>query len=234
MPINKKLNAPLFGVGFKAYVWGKKALELAKIIEKVAERTDVYIHVIPQLIDVSVIAKETSLPVFVPHMSSIKAGRGTGQILPESVKECGAVGAMLNHVEHRISLTEIDQTIKRAKELGLYSMVCADTPEEARAIATFEPEIIVSEPPALIGTLKSVGNVDKDFVIKSVRMVKSVNPKTLLICGGGVASGNDVREMIKLGADGTGASRSIDESNNPRKTLEEMIKALEKEWISRR
>ena len=233
MASTSKLHAPLFGVGFKAYVWGRKALELAKIVEEISQNTNVYLHVIPQLIDVATIAKETTLPVFSPHLSSIRPGRGTGQVLAESVKEAGAVGAMINHVEHRVSLTEIDHAIKRAHEVGLLSMVCADSPEEARAIATLGPDIIVSEPPILIGTLRSVGK-DTDFVIRSVMMVKNVDPRILVICGAGVSSGNDVTELVRLGVDGTGASRGIDESKDPRKTLTEMIKALEREWQLRK
>lgn len=231
-PISR-LHAPLFGVGFKAYVWGRKALELARIVEEIAKDSPVYLHVIPQLIDVATIARETTLPVFSPHLSSIRPGRGTGQVLAESVKESGAVGAMINHVEHRVSLTEIDQAIRRAREVGLLSMVCADSPEEARAIATLKPDIIVSEPPSRIGTLRSISE-DSDFVVRSVKMVKEIDSSILVICGAGVSSGNDVAELVRLGVDGTGASRGIDESKDPRKVLAEMIKALESGWQLRK
>ncbi len=64
---------------------------------------------------------------------------------------------MLNHAEKRISLVEISKTIERAQEVGLLSIVCSSAPEEAEEIAKLKPDIIISEPTNLIGTLKSVG-----------------------------------------------------------------------------
>lgn len=229
MPATSELRVPIFIVNFKSYVWGRKALRLAKIVEKVAKETDVYLCVIPQLVDVASIARETCLPVFAPHMDPLMPGRGTGRVLPEAIKEAGAVGALFNHAENRLPLTEIFRAIRRAREVGLISIVCSSTPEEARAIATLGPDVIISEPPHLIGTLRSVGK-DEKFVTKSVRMVKNVDPKIIVICGAGVSSGNDVTELVRLGVEGTGASRAICEAKEPRSLLIEMVKALRHEW----
>ncbi len=227
------LRIPVFIVNFKSYVWGRKALEIAKVIEEVAQETGVYVCVVPQIVDIALIAKETSVPVFAPHMDPLKPGRGTGRVLPEAIKEAGAVGALFNHVENRIPLKEISMAIVRAREVGLTSMVCASTPEEARAIAMLGPDVIVSEPPRLIGTLKSVGR-DKAFVIQSIKMVKSINPKIIIVCGAGVSSGGDVAELVRLGVEGTGASRAIFEAKEPRSLLTEMIEALKSEWQLRK
>jgi len=229
----KSLHTPIFIVNLKSYVWGKKALKLAKIVEKVSQETSVYLCIIPQLVDINLIARETNVPVFAPHMDPLKPGRGTGRVLPEAIKEAGAVGAMFNHAENRLPLTEIATTIKRAREIGLISMVCCSSPEEARAIATLGPDIIISEPPKLIGTLRSVGR-DKKFVTESIRMVKSIDPKIIVVCGAGVSSGNDVAELVKLGVEGTGASRAICEAKDPLRLLTEMVKALEHEWESQK
>ena len=48
------------------------------------------------------------------------------QKLAESVKEAGAVGVMLNHAEKKLTLDVIKQTIARADEVGLATIVCAD------------------------------------------------------------------------------------------------------------
>jgi len=83
-------------------------------------------------------------------MDSLPIGRGLGSVLPEAVKAAGAVGVMLNHMEKRISLAELNKTIKRADEVGLATMVCADTVQEAAAIAHLGPNIIVAENPNLL------------------------------------------------------------------------------------
>jgi triosephosphate isomerase len=111
-------------------------------------------------------------------------------------------------------------------------MVCSSTPEEAGVIAKLRPDAVIVEPPHLIGTLKSVGR-EREFVIRSIKVVKDIDPKIALICGAGISSGKDVMELIRLGVDGTGASRSICESKEPYKLLIEITRAMEDEWQSK-
>ena len=59
---------------------------------------------------------------------------------------------MLNHVEKPLTLGVLKKTIERAKEVGLTTIVCADSIVEASMIAKLDPDIIVAEPSELIGT----------------------------------------------------------------------------------
>ncbi len=223
------LPVPIFIVNFKSYVWGREALKIAKKMEKIAQESSVYLCAIPQIVDIFLIAKKTELPVFSPHLDSLTPGRGTGRILPEAVKEAGAVGVLLNHAEYNLPLDVISKTMKRAQEVGLISMVASSSPEEAEAIATLGAEVIIVEPPDRIGTLESVGK-DKEFVSQSIKKVKKINPKTIVICGAGVSSGRDIEELVRLGVEGTGSSRAIFEAKDPAGKLVEMVEALESEW----
>jgi len=90
-------------------------------------------------------------------MNPVKPGRGLVSVLPEALKNAGAAGTLLNHAEKRITLSEISRTIKRADEAGLATLVCADSPEEAAAIAQLRPNMILAEPSDLIGSNKAVG-----------------------------------------------------------------------------
>lgn len=231
--MRQKLRLPIFLVNFKSYVWGLRALELAKAIEEVAKTTNVYLCVAPQIVDIPLLANKTNLPLFAPHIDALSPGRGTGRILPEAIKEAGAVGVLMNHAENRLTLSEISTTIRRAREVDLISMVAADTPEEAQAIATLRPDIILSEPPGRIGTLESVGR-DKEFVTRSIELVKHVDPKIAVICGAGVSSGRDVAELMRLGVEGTGATTAIIEADEPKCILTEIVKTLEYEWKRKR
>lgn len=227
------LHLPYFGIAFKAYVWGDEALKLARIAREVSLTVDIPIYVTPQLVDIAPIAQETGSPVLAPCIDPLRPGRGQGQVLPEAVKEAGAVGAVINHVERRLSLSDTYAAIRRTREVGLISLVCADTPEEARAVATMRPDAVIPEPPRLIGTLKSVTKHEKGFFTSTVEMVKAVNPKIAVICGGGISSAEDVAEAVRLGADGAGASRAICEAEDPRKVLTEMVQVLKREWKKR-
>ena len=160
-------------------------------------------------------------------MDSLPIGRGYGSVLPEAVKAAGAVGVILNHSEKRISLAELNKTIKRADEVGLATMVCADTIEEAAAIANLAPNIIVAEEPELIGTGKTS---DADYVKKTIEVVHSINPDIYVLQGAGISSGKDVYKVIKAGAVATGSSSGIYKAVDPAAMVEEMIHAMRKAW----
>ena len=226
-------RAPIFVVETKAYLWGRKALELAKTVEKVSKKSGVYFLFVPQLVDVRLITENVDIPVFAPNIDPIKPGRGLGRDLPEALKDAGVAGTILNHAERRRTLNEIEGCIRRAREVGLLTIVCCDSPRSAAALAQLQPEAILSEPPELIGTLKSVVKEMRSFVAESVEAVKKVNERVLVIVGAGVSSGEDAAQILKLGADGTGAARAICESRDPEKLLSEIAEAMEKEWERR-
>jgi triosephosphate isomerase len=226
------LKPPLFEIGLKGYLFGKDALELAKAADKISKKYGVTIIFDPQHVDIPIIAAETeNIYVFAQHMDSIKIGVGVGSILPEAIKAAGAVGTLLNHSERRISLSEISKTIKRADEVGLATLVFADSPEEAAAIAHLKPNIILAEPPELIGSSTSVGKLQEEFISKTVAAVKKINPKIIIANSAGIRTADDVAEIIRLGAQATGSTSGILKSKDPIKTMEEMIKALKEAWL---
>jgi len=149
------IDPPFFEVGPKAFLYGRKALDLALRADEISRRYEVSIIFTPQYVDIYPIAKATcNLFVFAQHMDSLPVGRGIGSVLPEAVKEAGAKGVLLNHVEKRLTLSQITETIRRADEVGLMSMVCADTGEDAVTVAKLQPNIVLAESPALIGAGK--------------------------------------------------------------------------------
>jgi len=133
-----KIKPPFFEIGTKAYLYGEGVLALAKAADIISKKYNVSIIFDPQYVDIPKIVEETeNLYVFAQHMDSLPIGRGYGSVLPEAIKAVGAVGVFLNHAEKRISLAELNKTIKRADEVGLATIVCADTIEEAAAIAHY-------------------------------------------------------------------------------------------------
>ena len=229
----KQLNIrpPFFEIGPKAYLYGQHVLDLAKQADWISKKYDVQIIFTPQYVDISLLAKETeNIFIFAQHMDSIPLGRGYGSVLPEAVKSAGAVGVMLNHSEKPLSLAELNKTIKRADEVGLATIVCADTIEEAAAIAHLAPNIIVAEEPQLIGT----GKISQfDYIKKAIKTVKEINPDIYVLQGAGISSGQDVYKVIKNGAVATGSSSGILKAPDPNAMVEEMIKAMRKAWDQR-
>jgi len=223
-----KIKPPFFEVGPKAIIYGEEMLALAKVIDKTAMKYDVDVIVTPQYTDIKLLADNTErIFVFAQHMDSLVPGRGLGSVLPEAVKEAGAKGVMLNHAEKPLTLEEIEKTIKRADEVGLATIVCADTVEDVKAIAKMGPNLIVAEPTELIGTGTTS---DSNYVIETIKTVNEINPDIMVLQGAGISNGQDVYNTIKLGAQATGSTSGILKADDPYAMVEEMLFNLRKAW----
>jgi len=223
-----KIEPPFFEIGPKAFMFGERMLNLAKAADKVSAKYDVRIIITPQYTDISMLAKETkNVLIFAQHMDSLLIGRGLGSVLPEAVKAAGAVGVMLNHAERPMSISDLRKAIKRADEVGLVSIVCADSMEEAVAIAHFSPNIIVAEPTELIGTGQTS---DEQYVIETTSAIKKINQEIQVLPAAGIKNGTDVYNIIKAGAEATGTTSGIMKAENPEGMMEEMIRAVRTAW----
>lgn len=223
-----KIKPPFFEIGPKAFIYGEEMLRLAKVIDKTAMKYDADIIVTPQYTDISLLANNTErIFVFAQHMDPLYPGRGLGSVLPEAVKAAGAVGVMLNHAEKPLSPEVLEQTIKRADEVGLGTIVCADTVEDVKNIAKMAPNIIVAEPTELIGTGTTS---DSSYVTETIKTVEAINPDIMVLQGAGISNGEDVYNTIKLGAQATGTTSGIMKSDRPYEMVEEMIYNLRKAW----
>lgn len=225
MPTVRK---PLVIVNFKTYAegMGKNALKLAKIAEKVSVQSRVYVAVAPQFTDIAEIAKEVNVPVYAQHVDPIIYGSNTGHVLPEAIKEVGAVGTLINHSERRVPLKDIEASVKRIKEIGLLSVVCADTPEATSKVAAYQPDIVAIEPPELIGTGIPVSKAKPEVVKNTVELVRKVNPSVIILCGAGITKGEDVTAALRLGTEGVLIASGIVRAKDQYAALLDIVEAM--------
>ena len=203
-------------------------LKLAKAIDKIAYKYDLDVILTPQYTDIRLLAENTEcVHVYAQHMDSLRPGRGLGSVLPESIKDAGAVGVMLNHAEKKLTLEEVKATIARADEVGLATIVCADTVEEIRQIALLSPNLIVAEPTDLIGT--GVAS-DMGYVRDTIEAVRNINPDIMVLQGAGISGPNDVATVIRAGAQATGCTSGVFKASDPEAAAEEMLYTLRKTW----
>jgi len=223
-----KVHTPLILVNFKTYseATGKKAMKLTEISEKISLETNVCICVAPQFTDIAMIAQSKSVPVFAQHIDPISYGNFTGQVLPESVKEAGAIGTLINHSEKRLKLDDVEATISRAREINLISVVCVINPVVSAIAAALKPDIINVEPPELIGTGIPVSKAKPEIVAGTVEQVKKIDPNIVVLCGAGITRGEDVTAALKLGAEGVLMSSSIVKAKDPYNVLLEFANAI--------
>ena len=231
--MNKKctIKAPFFEIGPKSYLYGNDVIELAKAADAASEKYGVDIIFTTPVVEIARVKAATRrIHVFAPHMDPLRPGRGLADTLPESLVAAGAEGVMLNHCEKPLTLGVLKETIKRAEEVGLTTIVCADSMVEASMIARLNPDIIVAEPSELIGTGVSVG---PEYVEAATRAVKDVNPDILVLTAAGIANGDDVYNTIKAGADATGSSSGVAKAKDRAAMVDEMIGAVRRAWDER-
>lgn len=58
--------------------------------------------------------------------------------------------------------------------------------------------------------------------------VKAINPDILMMQAAGVSQADDVYQVIKAGADGTGCTSGIVKATSPKQMFQDMIAALQK------
>ena len=209
-------------------MWGERMLKLAKAVDVIAHKYDLDVIVTPQYADIRLLAENTKyIHVYAQHMDALVPGRGLGSVLPESIKEAGAVGVMLNHAEKKLTLDEIKATIARADEVGLASIVCADSVEEIRQVSLLAPNLIVAEPTELIGT--GVAS-DMGYVRDTIEAVRKINPDIMVLQGAGISGPDDVANVIRAGAQATGCTSGVMKANVPEDAAEEMLYTLRKTW----
>ncbi len=222
--MKRKIRTPYFETGIKCYIYGQDELDYAARCEEMAVKYDVDVLFISSFTNLKTIA-ETCPHLFViaPYMDNMRPGRGMGMVLPESLQAAGAAGVVINHCEKPMTLGNIKGCVDRCRELGLLSFVCADTTEEAMAVAQFHPDIMNPEPSELIGTGQSA---DMTYVTRTVNAVKAVDTGILTEIAAGITKGEDVYRYILAGSDGAGAASGILKSDDPAALLEEMVAAV--------
>jgi triosephosphate isomerase len=226
--MNEIKETPIVILNFKTYLesTGKNALKLAKSSEIVAEETGVNIMVAPQYADIYRIKEAVNIPVLSQHIDPIDAGGHTGSILPECVKEAGAVGTLINHSEQRMELFEIDAAVKKAFSLGMSSVVCTNNIETSSAAATLNPDFVAIEPPELIGSGIPVSQAEPEIVEKTVEMIHKINPQVRVLCGAGISTGDDLKAALDLGSEGVLLASGIILADDPEKALLDLVSKI--------
>ena len=222
------LKTPAIVLNVKTYseATGKKALEIATIMDKISKETGTSMAIAVQATDITMCADKVSIPVWAEHIDPIKPGSHTGWTLPEAVKSAGAIGTLINHSEHRLILADVDVCITRAKELGLVHIVCSNNVATSKAIAAFSPDFVAVEPPELIGGDISVTTADPDIVSGSVDAVRKVDKNVKVLCGAGVKNGKDVAKSIELGADGVLLASGIVKAKDKEAVIRDLASGL--------
>ncbi len=229
---------PILAINFKAYpsAFGEKGLAIALAAEHVAEEYKGSIDIIvavPATEIARVSDAVTSVHVFAQHVDPVEPGAHTGYLPLEAIVEAGAKGTLVNHSEHRLKLSDIDYIVRKARKMSVSTLVCADTPTAAAAVAALSPDIIAVEPPELIGTGIPVSKAKPEIIRDTVKLVRMINADVVVLTGAGITSGDDAAAAIRLGTLGVLVASAVMKASDPeakiRELAEAMVRAYEKE-----
>lgn len=220
------MKKAFFIVNPKSYLYGKKLYDLAMRTDELSKSKDIKIYFTAPFIELREINKLTNnIILTAQHSDSTPIGRGMGHIVLEMLKDAGVGAVVLSHAEHKIDILEIEKVIKRAKELGIETIVCADSYEEVEKIAKLNPTIMLCEPTSLIGT----GQLSsEEYMKKTTEIIRNISKDILVMQAAGVVSSEDVYNILKCGYDGTGCTSGIVLAKDMFKILEEMIDSVDR------
>jgi triosephosphate isomerase len=221
----KEMTEALIVVNFKTYAtaYGEAAETLGRMMAEV--NTDARMVAVVSAFDLSAVASIEGLEVWSQHLDPVGKGSHTGWLEPDAALERGAVGTIINHAEHKVSIDHVANLMEMLPD-GFPICACAADVEEARALAKLGPTFIAVEPPELIGGDISVTTADPAIVSDTVAAVKEVNPNVRVLCGAGVKNGQDVATAIQLGAEGVLLASGVTKANDPMGVLQDLVSQI--------
>ena len=174
------MDAPLIVVNFKTYstALGPAAAQLAQ--HMASTDSNARMVAVVSAFDLSSVSSIPGLEVWSQHLDPVGQGSHTGWLEPETAISRGAVGTIINHAEHKVSIEHVSKLMSMLPA-GFPICACAADVEEARALAKLGPTFIAVEPPELIGGDISVTTADPSIVTDTVAVVKEGNPNVRVL-----------------------------------------------------
>ena len=132
-------------LNFKIYqeTSGVNTPKLCQLIAQVSRETEVKIIVCLQPIDIFRIKQSVDIEIWSQHADPIGFGKHTGWLSPISLKDSGAIGTIINHSEHPVSLEVIKNTISTCRQQDFKTIVCASSIEMIKQITGLNPDYIL-------------------------------------------------------------------------------------------
>lgn len=216
-------------VNFKTYVEssGENAIKLVKLLEEAAHLTSLKIIPVVQTLDAENAVTATQSEVWIQHVDPISYGAHTGWTLPQEAVNVGVRGVFLNHSEHKFAdKVSLTNAVAVCKEVGLKTLIFADSIEELNEILLLKPDFASYEPPELVGsTDKSVATQKPEIIRQAADLSKTQSIP--LIVGAGIHTSKDVKTSMELGASGIAVATGVVKAPDPKQALLELAQGFE-------
>ena len=197
------MTSPLILVNLKTFKegMGNRGHMIANAAQLVARESGVTIGIAPSYMDLHPLCHHFAIPVYAQHVDGFEPGAHTGPITVDALRMAGAAGSLINHSERRLTLAEIEGSVRALQAQKLISVVCSNNESTSAGAAALAPEYVAIEPPELIGSGVSVSKANPDIIRRSVAAVHAINPQVKVLTGAGIQSGECVKIAVDLGSD---------------------------------
>ena len=190
-------------------------------VKKVSEEFNIPIIAVAQATEIYRIKKELDIEVWAQHIDPIDPGRNTGWISPFSVKEAGATGVLINHSEHKLKEEVILETIKKARQYNLKTLLIGQTVEMVKRFDSYDIDYLSFEKEDLIASTISMIDQQEETIKSLVKIIK--HP---LIIGAGINDGEDARKSKAAGAAGILMATYFIQASDPEQKLKELAEGF--------
>jgi triosephosphate isomerase len=222
------MSSPLILVNLKTFKegMGNRGHMIANAAQLVAHESGIAIGIAPSYVDLHPLCHHFTIPVYAQHVDGFEPGAHTGHITVDALRVAGAAGSLINHSERRLTLAEIEASVRALQAQKLISVVCSNNESTSAGAAALAPEYVAIEPPELIGSGVSVSKANPDIIRRSVAAVHAINPKVKVLTGAGIQSGECVKIAVDLGTDGVLLASSVVKAKEPAAVLRDLVSKL--------
>jgi triosephosphate isomerase len=222
------VTAPVFEIGPKNLLRRSEIEAVATAAGRAGEQHGVTVLVtVPTALVAPIHELGTGVRVLAQGMHVEGPGPSMNRVTAEALVDAGADGVMLNHDADPLDDETLALALARAGELGLQTVVCAGTQEDAVRFASLSPTVVLFEPPKLIGT---GGTGSRDWVGPSTEAIHRAGDGVLAMHGGGVSSPEVAAALMAAGADGTGSTSGLLNAADPGAAAHSFIAATRSGW----
>jgi triosephosphate isomerase len=219
---------PLFEIGPKNLLRRDAIERVAVAAGRAGVDHDVNVLLtVPTALVAPVADLRSDVRVLAQGMDPDRPGPSMNRVTAESLVDAGAWGVMLNHDANPLTDEQLQEAIARAAEVGLATVVCAATEDDAVRFAGWGSDVVLYEPPALIGT---DATASRDWVAGSTEAVHRAASEVLLMHAGGISTPTVARSVMASGADGTGSTSGVLLALDPGAAARDFIAATRHGW----
>lgn len=225
------IAAPFFEIGPKNLLRRDAIVSLALAAGAAgAEHGVTVLLTVPATMLAPVAALDAGVVAVAQGMGLEGQGPSMDVVTAEALADAGASAVMLDHDARRLTPDDLAVAIARAHELGLQTVVCAD--DDAAAVRAVElgADVVLHEPPALIG---GAGAEERPWIPAStaaIRAASTAGRLALAMHAGGVASPAIAEAIMAAGADGTGSTSGVVAAADPPSAAAAFIAATRAGW----